>query len=279
MTIPGEQDCPFFALTTEPETPIFSYEQPGQMGTVHHFTLRDEPHDALTITARSDVETLHSKPFADIDLLTEDWAMLSDAGFHARYAEWLAPTALIPLKPLWPGPPPQSRVFAFAQAVSDAIYNEFQYVPGATDLSTPLAQFVAGHRGVCQDYAHLMLTTGRRAGIPARYVSGYVYPGKTEGETQGGGATHAWVEFFLPASGVWKGFDPTNNIIVADKHIKVAVGRDYADVPPTHGLLRARPGQRLPRATGLEVSVQIEPVADFISLIDENGRFLARAGG
>lgn len=241
------------------------------MGTVHHFTLRDSPADALTITARSDVETLQSHPFSDIDLLAEDWGMLSEGGFRARFAEWLIPTALVPLEPLWAGPPPQPRVFGFAQAVSDAIYTQFEYVPGATDLSTPLAQFVAQRRGVCQDYAHLMLAAGRRAGIPARYVSGYVYPGKTEGETQGGGATHAWVEFFLPASGVWKGFDPTNNVLVADKHIKVAVGRDYSDVPPTHGLLRARPGQRLPRETSLQVSVKIEPVTDFS--LSETGAF------
>lgn len=103
-----------------------------------------------------------------------------------------------------------------------------------------------------------MLSAARSHGVPARYVSGYVYSGETEGEVNGGGATHAWVELWLPEAQVWKGFDPTNNVLIADKHIKVAVGRDYADVPPTKGILRAAPGSPLPRETNLEVEVRVE---------------------
>ena len=133
----------------------------------------------------------------------------------------------------------------------------FSYVSGATEISTLLTDFISQKSGVCQDYAHLMLSIARSAGIPARYVSGYVWQGE-HGETHGAGATHAWVEVYIPHSEEWRGFDPTNNVIVADKHVKIAVGRDYADVPPTKGLLRAARGYPLPLTKQLDVSVKMQ---------------------
>ena len=156
---------------------------------------------------------------------------------------------------------PLPSVLSYAQALSAEIYGQFQYVPGATEISTPLSEFVMLKRGVCQDYAHLMLSAARAHGVPARYVSGYIYAGEDSG-THGAGATHAWVEIYLPHAGVWKGFDPTNNILVADRHIKVAVGRDYADVPPTKGIVRAGPGLPLPSATQLTVEVRVEKTGE-----------------
>ena len=254
LSVPGEQACLAYEVHVTPPVTVFAYDQPQQMGLVNHFVLRGDPHRSLEIRAESSVETLLDNPFARLDLLAEDWKPLSDPALRGTCAEYLTPTPLVPLSAPWPGPPPRPSVLAYAQALSEAIYSGFEYVPGSTDVTTPLANFIAQKRGVCQDYAHLMLSAARSHGVPARYVSGYVYSG------QGEGATHAWAELYLPHAKAWIGFDPTNNVLVADKHVKVAVGRDYADVPPTKGLLRAAPGQPLPTATSLEVEVRVEKI-------------------
>ena len=257
LTVHGEQICHSYAITVDPPVPVFGYDQLHQMGLVNHFVVRGDSHQSLAIFAESTVETLVSNPFEGLDLLAEDWPLLADKVLHEEYAEFLAPTPLVPLFGAWSGPEPISSVLAYGQALSNEIYTQFDYVPGSTDLLTPLADFVAQKRGVCQDYAHLMLAAARSRGVPARYVSGYIYAGPEDG-TQGAGATHAWVELYLPHAGVWKGFDPTNNILTADHHIKIAVGRDYADVPPTKGLLRASAGSVMPSETALVVEVSVE---------------------
>jgi len=261
LTVAGEQVCGEYAVTVDPPVPVFANDQPDQMGLVNHFVLRGDSHTALSIHAHSRVETLRADPFADLDLLAKDWPGLTDDGLRGRCAEFLTPTPLVPLGHIWEGPGPAASVLAYGQALSQAIYEGFEYVPGATDTTTPLAEFVAQGRGVCQDYAHLMLSAARSRGVPARYVSGYVYAGGDDG-THGAGATHAWVELFLPHYGGWRGFDPTNNVLAADRHVKIAVGRDYADVPPTKGLLRAGPGLLLPSETALEVEVRVEKVGE-----------------
>ena len=257
LTIPGEQVCREYAIRVDPDVPIFGYDQLQQMGLVNHFILRGDSHQSLSIYAESTVETFCDNPFEGLDLLAEDWPLLASRSLHDQWAEFLAPTPLVPLFGAWSGPLPEPSVLQYAQALSGEIYTQFEYVPGSTDLTTPLAEFVTQRRGVCQDYAHLMLSAARSRGVPARYVSGYVYS-EDDGATHGAGATHAWVELWLPHAQTWKGFDPTNNVLVADKHIKVAVGRDYADVPPTKGILRAAPGGPLPTETNLEVEVQVE---------------------
>jgi len=257
LSIAGEQACTGFALETTPSAPLFLYHQPDEMGTVHHFVLRDQPGGEIVVSAHSHVETLRADVFDGINFLAEDWGVVADPQFASSFAEWLAPTPLTTPVDEWLGPGPVPGVFAYGQALSAVIFSQFSYVPGATDVSTPLHRFVAQQRGVCQDYAHLMLACARAQGVPARYVSGYVFSGG-DPQTHGAGATHAWAELYIPHAGRWVGFDPTNNILVADHHVKVAVGRDYADVPPTKGLLRGAPGQRAPRETGLEVAVHVE---------------------
>ena len=261
LTVLGEQVCRAYAMTVDPSATVFSFDQPDQMGFVNHFVLRGEPYQRLTIRAASTVETLRTNPFEHLNLLAEDWNLLAAQSLGDQCAEFLAPTPLVPLGGAWAGPEPLPSVLAYGQALSDAIYTQFEYVPGATDLLTPLSEFIAQKRGVCQDYAHLMLSAARSRGVPARYVSGYIYAGAGEG-TQGAGATHAWVELYLPSTGAWQGFDPTNNVLVAGSHIKIAVGRDYADVPPTRGLLRAALGSPLPSETALVVEVSVEKVEE-----------------
>jgi len=261
LSVAGEQECHNYAIKIDPDVPVFTYKQPGQMGTVNHFIVRGDGHTALTIEAESIVQTYNSQPFADLDLLAEDWGSLAEGGLAEKFTEYLAPTPLVPLFGVWQGSPAASSVLAYAQALSAEIYSKFEYVPGATEISTPLGEFVHLKRGVCQDYAHLMLSAARAQGVPARYVSGYIYSGD-DNDIHGAGATHAWVELYIPHAAVWKGFDPTNNILVADRHVKVAVGRDYADVPPTKGILRAGPGLSLPAETALIVEVQVDRIGE-----------------
>jgi transglutaminase-like putative cysteine protease len=124
-----------------------------------------------------------------------------------------------------------------AVAIGRHVYTTFDYVPGATDSRTPVSEALAARRGVCQDFANVMIAMCRSRGIPARYVSGYFYNGKTgDHEIE---ASHAWVEIFIPGYG-WKGFDPTHDRESDPRYIKLAVGRDYADVRPVGGRFLGR---------------------------------------
>jgi transglutaminase-like putative cysteine protease len=106
-------------------------------------------------------------------------------------------------------------------------------------VRTPVAQVIAARTGVCQDFAHLLIAVARARGIPARYASGYIYNGG--GTVLGAEASHAWVEAYLPPFG-WVGFDPTNDRLVDETFVLVAVGRDYGDVSPTRGVYRGAGG-------------------------------------
>ncbi len=130
---------------------------------------------------------------------------------------------------------PSQEIGAAALALNEWIYRTFRYDPTATEISTPVDEVFSVKAGVCQDFAHLMLALCRMNQVAARYVSGYIEPGDPEtGELVGAAATHAWVEVWLPG-GTWWGLDPTNNQVAGERHVVLAVGRDYADVAPVRG--------------------------------------------
>jgi transglutaminase-like putative cysteine protease len=106
-----------------------------------------------------------------------------------------------------------------------------------TAADSPIDEALAHGRGVCQDFAHIMIAICRSWGIPARYVSGYLFTDREAGDRSSPDASHAWVEVFLPSLR-WVGFDPTNNVLTGERHIVVATGRDYADVPPSRGVFK-----------------------------------------
>ena len=118
---------------------------------------------------------------------------------------------------------------------SDHIFEQFKYIKGITDVETTVDEILQQRAGVCQDFAHLLLQILRTMKIPSRYVSGYICPHRSG--LRGEGATHAWVEAWIPGSG-WTGIDPTNNIWVTNTHIKLAVGRDFADCSPVKGSIQ-----------------------------------------
>ena len=108
--------------------------------------------------------------------------------------------------------------------------------------------------GVCQDFSHIMTALVRGIGIPCRYVSGYIAPRESHHDRAGDNSTHAWIEAFLPRLG-WVGFDPTNNVVAGRRQIAVAIGRDYADVPPTRGVFKGDAGSEL------SVAVAVSPAS------------------
>jgi transglutaminase-like putative cysteine protease len=140
------------------------------------------------------------------------------------------------------------------------LYGDMKYTKGATTVGTPLLEILRKRRGVCQDFAHLMIGCLRSRGLPARYVSGYLCAGPTADAAAGAapvaigaGASHAWVAVYTPPFG-WLEFDPTNNVLVGTDHIAVAWGRDFGDVSPLHGVILGGASH------DLSVSVSVEPI-------------------
>lgn len=151
---------------------------------------------------------------------------------------------------------PDTPVLVGAEALMEKIHKEFEYSPGATEIATPLVEVFTERKGVCQDYAHLMIACLRSLGLAARYVSGYL---RTQTETDesrltGADASHAWVSVWAPPFG-WVDLDPTNNLRVDRDHVVLAWGRDFGDVSPLRGVLLGGGSH------SLEVGVAVTPLA------------------
>jgi len=153
---------------------------------------------------------------------------------------------------------PEGRpILSSAEALSTKLHEDIQYVPGVTTISTSPTEVLETRRGVCQDFAHLMISCLRSRGLPARYVSGYLRTNATLGEggekLVGDAASHAWVSVWSPPYG-WIEFDPTNGCFAGTDHIAVAWGRDFGDVSPLRGVILGGADHQL------SVTVQVEPV-------------------
>ncbi|QHS59621.1 transglutaminase family protein [Chitinophaga agri] len=137
---------------------------------------------------------------------------------------------------------PGKSVATVTEHCSEYIFKNFKYLKGITNIETTVDDILQHRAGVCQDFAHLMLHILRSCGIPSRYVSGYICPNKDG--MRGEGATHAWVEAWIPGYG-WAGIDPTNNIWVTNKHVKLSVGRHFNDCSPVKGTFKGPARQKL----------------------------------
>lgn len=251
------QTCLTFRLHVEPEARVHVYDQPE--GRVHHFSHR-LPHTSLRIVAESEVEVWRENPFLHMDFLSDDEAFYELPVVKNDYFEFLSPSERVPddryIQRECEQIAASARLEAlscssasFLVALTKLLNREFRYEPGSTTVHTKIQEVFIYRRGVCQDFAQVMLAVCRTQGIPARYVSGYLYTGKNG--LVSNDATHAWVECLLP-NGLWQGFDPTNNMVVNDAYIRVHTGRDYSDVAPVRGLYLGPP------AKGLEVVVRVE---------------------
>jgi len=247
------QRCESFDLTVEPASAKILRRLDFYTNQVHHIEVH-EPHDRLVIRADSVVETLPDPRGLEQAVPAESLKALKA---NDRFYDFLNESPRIPLVP-------QvvhivaNELPAFddvRQGVEDRlafIDREFTYQPGETTVSTTVPEAIEARKGVCQDFAHVMLALCRASGIPARYVSGYFHVDTpSEDPADANHQSHAWVECYLPDIG-WAGYDPTHNRPAGERYVKVAVGRDYADVRPVAGTFRGKAEARL------EVRVRVE---------------------
>jgi transglutaminase-like putative cysteine protease len=243
----GRQRCLRFELATQPRTRVFAY-QDAMGNVVHHFDIPSR-HARLTLTSDAVVsmspwpdlpERLAGESWRELDAMAasgEGWDSLQFSHF-ARETDLLARFAR---ELEWErGADPLSMM----RRLNSALFEKFTYAPRSTRVDSPIDEALETRAGVCQDIAHIMIALARRVGIPCRYVSGYLSPSEESHDRSAEGATHAWVEAYLPGIG-WVGFDPTNDVLARERHVRVAVGRDYGDVPPTRGVFRGEAGSEL----------------------------------
>lgn len=153
--------------------------------------------------------------------------------------------------------PPDTPVLVGAQALMAKIFREFTFDPEATTVSTPVLEVLEKKRGVCQDFAHLMIACLRAIGLSARYVSGYLLTRPPPGKPRliGADASHAWVSVYAPGGATdWVDFDPTNDLLPDTEHITLAFGRDFSDISPLRGIILGGGG------TEPEVAVTVVPL-------------------
>jgi len=143
------------------------------------------------------------------------------------------------------------------------MYAAFKYKAKTTRVDSPIEDALTSREGVCQDFAHIFISLLRGMRIPARYVSGYLYHRREDRDRSSDGATHAWVEAWLPGPG-WVGFDPTNNLLATERHIRTAIGREYADVPPTRGVFKGEASTKLTVSVAVNPSEVLPPERDLI---------------
>ncbi|MDL5048019.1 transglutaminase family protein [Oscillatoria amoena NRMC-F 0135] len=217
-------------------------------------------HTHLVVASSCDVETLpYSDPLSGLILTVAEarhlqrpnQRVLHDFMGSSRYIQFTPETKALSRRFF----PPEAAFGPAVKSLNEHIFRTFKYKPGATDAGTTVAQFLTRGEGVCQDFAHFMISVLRDAGIPARYVSGYIEtepvdngtvpaPSDKEEALVGATASHAWVEVYAP-NGHWVGIDPTNNMIQSERHIVIGSGRDYGDVPPMKGVFKGSPTQHL----------------------------------
>jgi transglutaminase-like putative cysteine protease len=251
----GEQRCLNFVLNVDPAANVMQYRD--FMGNVvHHFDIAGK-HAMVKVTAQSAVEVQNvaepraadSGDWADLDAQVEGndyWEMLLPSHFAQSSAALEQLAAEL-------GCERRGNPLALLTELNEAIYKLFAYVPNSTKVDSPIAEALETRQGVCQDFAHIMIALVRGVKIPCRYVSGYMFHrDDTERDRSLEGASHAWIEALVPRLG-WVAFDPTNNLVGGDRHIRVAIGRDYADVPPTRGVYKGE------AQSELSVAVTVSP--------------------
>lgn len=258
----GSQHCLKFDLSLRPSAQVMSHLD--HLGNaVHHFNLPGQ-HTQLVITAKALVETqaatalpdaLDPSAWDELDALVEAddyWEMLMPSHF-ARPTDLLRDFAReLNLKR-------RDDPLTVLRELNAAIFNAFEYVPKSTTVDSPIDHALSTRQGVCQDYSNIMIALARELGIPSRYTSGYLFHRVEYNDRSAQDATHAWVEALLPGHG-WVGFDPTNNLLAGERHIRVAVGRDYADVPPTRGVFKGTAESEL--SVAVQVKLPDEPISE-----------------
>lgn len=227
-------------LDIHPAAGTFQYRD--YWGTLVHCFDIHVPHSELSVTASAVVETAGA-PRPGVG----SWERLDDPDTADRWCEFLRPSHYVPVNEDLAAAGQDLRTAASPleaiKAGSDWVHENMEYVPGATTVATAAPEAYRDRRGVCQDFAHVLLAMLRAGGIPARYASGYLHPDPdADIGTTVVGQSHAWVEAW---SGDWFAIDPTNGVPVGERHVLVARGRDYADVSPLKGIYNGGPAENL----------------------------------
>ncbi|HEX4183160.1 MAG TPA: transglutaminase family protein [Caulobacteraceae bacterium] len=238
----GRQRLVSFELEIDPSVQLFSYAD-AFGNAVYHFDV-PQPHEHLAIQARSAVETNAAAPLPERLELAE-WERLSSDVVRSERFDYLHPHGFAASTPMLESFVQNRRLdqaraldpLSAVRSVCETVCNALEYQHGVTRADSPIDLTLAAGRGVCQDFAHIVIAICRSWGVPARYVSGYLFTDRTEGDRSDPDATHAWVEVYLPSLG-WVGIDPANNIAVGERHVVVATGRDYSDLPPSRGVYK-----------------------------------------
>lgn len=263
----GNQRCVRFNVNVSPDAKISSFKD--YLGnTVHNFNI-PALHESLAIKAEAVVEITEPEPLPEslpdsvwdeIDANSDD-RDLYDMLLEGKYTHNTFLLSQFEQEVDWRR---RSDPLSLLRELNSTIYNSFEYHQGVTNFDSPIDDALSMRRGVCQDFTHIMLTMARKIGIPARYVSGYLFHRNDRSDED---ATHAWLEAWLPDYG-WVGFDPTNNLIVGNRHIRVHVSNDFADASPSTGVFTGE------ATTELEVRVQVSqldelPYDETIELVPE----------
>ena len=232
-------------------TPVWPYRD--YWGTVVSSFDIQAPHNELTVRSHAMVETSTAPP-PPPPLAWEELRAQAEAGIVAEY---LAATPRTTVDPALAGAARERARGAgpleAAAAVAAWVRERVEYMPGATGVQTSAQEAWDKGQGVCQDIAHLTVALLREAGLPARYVSGYLHPRPEAGLGQAiTGQSHAWVEYW---AGDWAAADPTNQASVGEGHVVVARGRDYGDVPPLKGIYHGAP------SVAMDVTVEVTRLA------------------
>lgn len=260
-----KQHCLQNELQIEPRPDVICAHR-DYYGNAMSFATIEGSHRSLAITSRSEVEVA-APPLPD-PAQTPPWENVRNLSPEANPEDFLQSREFIYSSPLIKKMPEMAPYAADSfppgcpvlEAVLDLtarMHADFTFDPDATNVATPLLEVFKTRRGVCQDFAQLEISFLRSMGIPARYVSGYLETEPPPGKPRlaGADASHAWVSFYCPGSG-WIDVDPTNNLLVGNRHITVAWGRDYSDVSPIRGIIIGS-GEH-----SMEVAVDVIPVPE-----------------
>ena len=246
-----------FKLEVTPRAEVSEYRD--SFGNLAHSIDIQPPHTELVISSTSTVERIEL-PAEPPPRITISEFLTGDTRRMEEFADFLSPSRYVPFSDrlrrfFWSVRPELSEdITAYTERMIHYVRNQFDYDGDTTNVHSTVDDILSLGGGVCQDFAHLSIGLLRLAGIPARYVSGYLAPAPRLDPNAPPPelASHAWIEALLPGTG-WTGFDPTHRIRTIIRHIRVAVGRDYDDLPPVSGVYQSSGGSRR-MAYELEVS-------------------------
>lgn len=228
-----------FSLDVNPRAHMMVYRD-FYGNAVHNFDI-PEKHNLIELNAQAIVDVLPAPEFHHGDV--NNWVELDARVMETDYWEMLLPSQFARPTDLLEKLAAELELsrrenpYDLLSELNARLYELFDYVPNSTEVDSPIDDALRNRAGVCQDFAHIMTALVRQLKIPCRYVSGYLFHEDKSMDRSPAGATHAWVEAYLGDLG-WVAFDPTNNLIGCDRHVRVAVGRDYADVPPSRGVYK-----------------------------------------